>query len=221
MRAVTAPRDDSARRSQRVSQRVSKAKEAVAKDFVEQAFYEVFNQDNVDLVALDKDPIAQVVPTGIQLESGAMIELDALILATGFNAVTGGFSRVNIRGVKNKTLNGEWSSRARTLFGMSTSGFPISSSNMGRRVRPCSPVGRCYQIQAIWIIATMVYMRQHGYSKVDATPEKEAEWARCTNEACAQTLLPHKSSWYMGGNVPGKQREALGLSAGCLGIKSI
>ncbi|PKY02694.1 FAD/NAD(P)-binding domain-containing protein [Aspergillus campestris IBT 28561] len=183
---------------------------------LEQTFYEVFNQDNVELVPLKKTPISRIVPNGIELENGITIKVDALILATGFDAVTGGFSRVNIRGAKNKSLRGEWADGARTCLGMATSGFP----NLFYQYGPQSPTAFASgplisEIQADWIIATMVYMREHGFSKTDAKPEMEEEWSCITNEACYQTLMSHnETTWYMGGNVPGKKREALGYIGG-------
>ncbi|KAL1884899.1 hypothetical protein Plec18167_001555 [Paecilomyces lecythidis] len=183
---------------------------------LEQTFYEVFNQNNVELVSLKKNPISRVVPTGIELQDGTMIELDALILATGFDAVTGSFTRVNIHGTENRNLNDEWANRTRTFLGMTTSGFP----NLFFLYGPQSPTAFANgplisEIQAEWIIATMMYMRQHCYSKIDVKSEMEIEWARLTNEACYRSLLSHnKTSWYMGGNVPGKRREALNYIGG-------
>lgn len=183
---------------------------------LEQAFYEVFNQDNVELVALNKNPISQVVEKGIELQDGTMLELDALILATGFDAVTGSFALLNIHGLENKTLQDEWADGTRTALGMTTSGFP----NLFFQYGPQSPTAFANgplisEIQAKWILATMNYMRKHGYSEIDAKPESEVEWANLTDKACSQTLMSHnKTSWYMGGNIPGKRREVLGYIGG-------
>ena len=183
---------------------------------LEQSFYEVFNQDNVHLIPLKKNPIAQVVENGIQFEDGSMIELDALILATGFDAVTGSFKRLNIHGVGNKTLKDEWDDGARTVLGMTTSGFP----NLFFQYGPQSPTTfvngpLISEIQGNWIISTMLHMREQGSSEINAKPDAERQWADLTNEACYQTLLPqNKTSWYMGGNIPGKRREALGYIGG-------
>ncbi|PLB47659.1 FAD/NAD(P)-binding domain-containing protein [Aspergillus steynii IBT 23096] len=183
---------------------------------LEQTFYEVFNQENVRLVALKKNPIAQILPDGIQFQDGKTVELDALILATGFDAVTGSFSRVNIHGVDDKTLNDEWAIQTRTSLGMATSGFP----NLFYLYGPQSPTAFANgplisEIQAEWIITTIYYMRQHAYSRIDPRPETEVEWSRLTDEACYRTLMSHnKTSWYMGGNIPGKRREALNYIGG-------
>jgi cation diffusion facilitator CzcD-associated flavoprotein CzcO len=183
---------------------------------LEQRFYEVLGQENVELVALKKNPIARVLPTGIEFQDGRIINLDALILATGFDAVTGSFSRVNIEGPAGQTLNGEWAKGSRTYLGMATSGFP----NLFFLYSPQSPTAFANgplisEIQADWIIRTMMHMREQGLSTVDVRPEVEGEWARLTDEACYRTLLSHnKTSWYMGGNVPGKRREALNYIGG-------
>ncbi|KAL2787563.1 FAD/NAD(P)-binding domain-containing protein [Aspergillus keveii] len=183
---------------------------------LEQRFYEVLGQENVELVALKKNPIARVLPTGIEFQDGRIINLDALILATGFDAVTGSFSRVNIEGSAGQTLNGEWAKGSRTYLGMATSGFP----NLFFLYGPQSPTAFANgplisEIQADWIIRTMMHMREQGLSTVDVRPEVEGEWARLTDEACYRTLLSHnKTSWYMGGNVPGKRREALNYIGG-------
>lgn len=183
---------------------------------LEQRYYEVFNQDNVRLVALKKNPIVEIVPTGARMADGTVIELDALIFATGFDAVTGSFSRVNFRGLKNKTLDGEWSGGTRTFLGMSTSGFP----NMLYLYGPQSPAAWSIgpvisEIQSEWVISTMIHMREQGYVRIEPKLDAERAWAKSTNDACNKTLLPYnKTTWYMGGNIPGKPREALNYVGG-------
>ncbi|PYI15799.1 FAD/NAD(P)-binding domain-containing protein [Aspergillus violaceofuscus CBS 115571] len=184
---------------------------------LEQRFYEVFNQDNVTLVPLKQNPIARVIPTGIQLADGTTIALDALVLATGFDAVTGGFTRLRISGIDTaQDLAAEWRIRTRTHLGMVTAGFP----NLFFQYGPQSPTAFANgplisEIQAEWILATMVYMRERGYVTVDVKPEMEERWGRVTEVACARTLMgSNETTWYMGGNVPGKKREALGYMGG-------
>ncbi|KAF4984729.1 hypothetical protein FDECE_17034 [Fusarium decemcellulare] len=183
---------------------------------LEQRFYEVFNQDNVNLVGLKKNPIKEIVPNGVKMEDGTLFELDALILATGFDAVTGSFTRVNIKGLKNKVLNDEWGSGTRTYLGLATSGFPNMLFMYGPQSPTAWAVGPVIsEIQSDWIIQTLSYMRDHGYSRIESKPDAEKEWARLTNEACNRTLLPrNQTTWYMGGNVPGKTREALNYMGG-------
>ncbi|KAL4881823.1 FAD/NAD(P)-binding domain-containing protein [Aspergillus karnatakaensis] len=179
---------------------------------LEQRFYEVFNQGNVDLVPLKKNPIERVVSDGIVLADGRKIELDAIILATGFDAVTGSFTRLDIRGTGGKNLSDEWKERTHTHLGMVTSGFP----NLFFQYGPQSPTAFANgplisEIQAEWIVATMVHMRENGYEVMDVGEEMEEKWSEITNEACYRTLMSsNATTWYMGGNVPGKKREALG-----------
>lgn len=183
---------------------------------LEQTFYEVFNQDNVNLVSLTKNPIDEVIPEGVRMSDGTVHELDALLLATGFDAVTGSFSRVNIRGLKGRCLNDVWSGGARTFLGMTTSGFPNMIYQYGPQSPTASAVGPVIsEIQGNWIIETLTWLRDNGYTRIDARPEAETEWGYRTAEVCNKTLLPlNATSWYMGGNVPGKPRQPLNWVAG-------
>ncbi|KAJ5014610.1 Baeyer-Villiger monooxygenase [Colletotrichum sp. SAR 10_99] len=183
---------------------------------LEQNFYEVFNQDNVSLVSLKKNPIEKVIPEGVKMSDGTIHKLDALLLATGFDAVTGSFTRVNIRGLKGRLLNDVWSSRARTFLGMSTSGFP----NMFFLYGPQSPTATATgpvvsEIQGDWIIQALVHLRENGYTRIDAQSDVEEQWGHRANDICNGTLLPqNKTSWYMGGNIPGRTRQALSYMGG-------
>lgn len=183
---------------------------------LEQTFYEVFNQDNVSLVSLIKNPIDEVIPEGVRMSDGTVHELDALLLATGFDAVTGSFSRVNIQGLKGRQLNDAWSGGARTFLGMTTSGFPNMIYQYGPQSPTAAAIGPVIsEIQGNWIIATLRWLRDNGYTRIDARPEAEKQWGHRTTEICNKTLLPlNTTSWYMGGNVPGKPRQALNWVAG-------
>lgn len=183
---------------------------------LEQSFYEVFNQDNVELVALKSNPIDEVEAHGIRTADGRFHEVDALILATGFDAVTGSFSRVDLQGVDGMRLSEKWSKGSRTSMGIATAGFP----NMLFLYGPQSPITMATgpvlsEIQSEFIIQTLCHMRQHGKTKIDATGEAENYWARVTYDECYKTLLPlNQTSWYMGGNVPGKARAPLNYMGG-------
>lgn len=183
---------------------------------LEQTFYEVFNQDNVSLVSLIKNPIDEVIPEGVRMSDGTVHELDALLLATGFDAVTGSFSRVNIQGLKGRKLNDAWSGGARTFLGMTTSGFPNMIYQYGPQSPTAAAIGPVIsEIQGNWIISTLMWLRDNGYTRIDARPEAEKQWGHRTTEICNKTLLPlNTTSWYMGGNVPGKPRQALNWVAG-------
>lgn len=183
---------------------------------LEQSYFEVFNQDNVKLANLKKNPIEQVVPEGVRMADGTVHELDYLILATGFDAITGAFTRMDINGVKGKNLNLEWSMGTHTFLGMSVSGFPNMFFLYGPQSPTATAIGPIIsEIQGNWIIKTLVHMRAHGYNRIDPERYAERDWARRTNEACNKTLLvQNETTWYMGGNVPGKPRESLNYVAG-------
>ncbi|KAF9877997.1 cyclohexanone monooxygenase [Colletotrichum karsti] len=183
---------------------------------LEQNFYEVFSQSNVELVALKKNPIDKVVPEGVQMSDGTLHKLDALLLATGFDAITGSFTRVNIRGLKRKLLNDVWSTGTRTFLGCASSGFPNMFFLYGPQSPTASATGPVVsEIQGDWIIRTLVHLRSNGYTRINAQSDAEEDWSRRTTEICNATLLPrNKTTWYMGGNIPGKAREALNYMAG-------
>ena len=150
------------------------------------------------------------------MADGTVHELDFLLLATGFDAVTGAFTRIDIGGLKGRNLSNEWRTGSRTFLGLSVSGFP----NMFFLYGPQSPTAFAIgpvisEIQGDWIIKTLVHMRANGYARIDPERYAEKDWARRTNEACSKTLLSrNETTWYMGSNVPGKPREALNYVAG-------
>ncbi|EXF74944.1 hypothetical protein CFIO01_08399 [Colletotrichum fioriniae PJ7] len=183
---------------------------------LEQNYYEIFNRNNVSLVALKKNPIEKILPSGVRMEDGAFHKLDALVLATGFDAITGSFSRVNFRGLKGRSLNEIWRTGTRTYLGMATSGFPNLFFLYGPQSPTATAIGPVIsEIQSDWIIRTLVHLRDKGLSRIDPQPTAEQTWGRLTADFCDATLLSHnKTTWYMGGNIPGKQREALSFMGG-------
>lgn len=178
---------------------------------LEQSFYEVFNQDNVSVVPFLKNPMAKVLPDGVELQDGTEIDLEALILATGFDAITGSFTRLNIEGLEGRSLSTEWKKGTRACMGICTSGFPNMFFLYGPQSPTASAAGPVtLDIQADWVLRTMVHMRKHSLTRIDAKPEAEQEWVRHTNEECDKTLLHlNTTTWYVCGNIPGKKREAL------------
>lgn len=178
---------------------------------LEQSFYEVFAQENVSIVPLLKNPIVEVVPEGVALTDGTVVELDALILATGFDAITGGWSRINIQGLDGVMLGDKWAKGLRTSMGISTSGFPNMFFLYGPQSPTASAAGPVtLEVQSDWIIQAMVHMRKNGLKRVDASLDAEDRWVQHAHEECHKTLMPYNTTtWYMGGNIPGKRREVL------------
>jgi cation diffusion facilitator CzcD-associated flavoprotein CzcO len=172
-------------------------------------YYETFNRENVRLVDLRKTPITGITPTGIKV-GGELIEVDAIVYATGFDAMTGSFTRVDIRGVGGRQLKEEWTNGPTTYLGLAISGFPNLYSVTG----PQSPSVLSNMMVSIeqhvdWIADCVAYMRKHGYSTIEARPDAQAAWVEHSNKLGDQTLYPLANSWYMGANVPGKPRVFL------------
>ena len=186
----------------------------VKRPSLEQTYYDVFNQDNVELVDLKETPILEVTANGVKTAEGEY-ELDLLVLATGFDAVTGGLTQIDIRGVEGLTLKEKWAKGARTHLGMASAGFP----NLLFLYGPQSPSGfcngpTCAELQGDWVVEFLKHMRDVGVSRFEATPTAEQTWKDHVEAVGAMTLFPLADSWYMGANIPGKPRELLNYPGG-------
>ena len=168
-------------------------------------YFEAYNRDNVDLVDVRADPIAEITPTGIRLESGAEFELDVIVFATGFDAMTGALLSLNITGRDGLTLKEAWAAGPRNYLGLGVAGFP----NLFTITGPGSPSVLCNMPVPIeqhveWISECIDYMRGNGISRIEPTQEAVEGWVGHVNEADHATLLPQVGhSWYLGANVPG------------------
>ncbi|KAK7207646.1 hypothetical protein BZA70DRAFT_21120 [Myxozyma melibiosi] len=182
---------------------------------LEQRYYEVYNQDNVDLVDAKSNPITEVVKDGIITADGVHHKLDILILATGFDSVTGGILAIDIKGAKGQTLQDKWKAGTWTSMGLATAGFP----NMFFLYGPQGPTSfcngpTCAEIQGDWIVNTINYLRDNGKAAIDATSEAEKSWKEQVEMYGNATLLPETASEYMGTNIPGKPKEVLNYMGG-------
>jgi len=167
-------------------------------------YYETFNRPNVQLVDVRNHPILEVRPTGIVTGGGAY-PLDTLVLATGFDAITGALSRIDIRGVAGQLLKDKWAEGPVTYLGLATAGFP----NLFFMTGPGSPAVLSNMMVSIeqhvdWISAHLVFLRDAGLASTEATAEAEAAWTAHVQEVAAGTLFHQASSWYRGSNTPGK-----------------
>ncbi|MDP6498492.1 MAG: NAD(P)/FAD-dependent oxidoreductase [Dehalococcoidia bacterium] len=171
----------------------------------ESGYYEVYNQDNVLLVDVREAPIERITPTGLKTKD-AEYKLDVIVFATGFDAVTGSLSRLDIRGEGGQTLADKFANGPRTYMGVQSAGFPnlftINQASVGNFVRAAEPL-------VDWITEAMQYVKQNEYSRISATPEAEAEWTKHVAEAGAKILRSQADSWYVGANIPGKARGLL------------
>lgn len=179
-----------------------------------QNYFDIFNQDNVELVDLRATPIERVTPKALHT-AGEQYELDILALATGFDAVTGGLTSIDIRSTSGSTLKEEWADGVRTHLGVATSGFP----NMFFLYGPQAPTGflngpSSAEYQGECMIACLEYLREKGITRIEATRQAEKAWNQLNTEIVNMTLFPEADSWYMGANVPGKRKEILNYPGG-------
>jgi cyclohexanone monooxygenase len=174
-------------------------------------YYETFNRDNVTLVDLRRGAIDEITPAGIRTAQGEY-ELDMIVYATGFDAMTGALDRIDIHGRDGLALRDAWAEGARTLLGLQTVGFP----NLFTITGPGSPsvlanMVVCAEQHIEWIGACLVYLRDHGYTTIEATREAQDAWVDEVNEVATGTMYtaPTCNSWYLGDNIPGKVRVFL------------
>jgi cation diffusion facilitator CzcD-associated flavoprotein CzcO/acetyl esterase/lipase len=172
-------------------------------------YYETFNLPHVRLVDLRRDPIRTITETGIDTASRSF-EFDAIVYATGFDAMTGALVGIDIRGREGLSLAAKWADGPRTYLGLMTDGFP----NLFTITGPGSPSVLSNMVVSIeqhveWIGACLAHMRAERLTTIEPTPTAEAGWVRHVNEFGDITLFPRANSWYMGANVPGKARVFL------------
>ncbi len=169
-------------------------------------YFETFNRDNVLLVDVSKEPIAGITTTGVRVGE-RVYEVDAIVFATGFDAMTGALNRIDIRGRGNLALREKWAEGPRTYLGLTTAGFPNLFTISG----PGSPSVLTCMITSIeqhveFIGDTVDHLRAKQLRLIEATEDAEEAWVSHVNDVAAGTLLNSCNSWYLGANIPGKRR---------------
>jgi cyclohexanone monooxygenase len=172
---------------------------------VDTGYFELFNRNNVTLVDISKAPVT-VTPKGVST-GGKEYELDVIIFALGFDAMTGALSKIDIRGRGGQTLKEKWDGGPRTYLGLMVAGFP----NLFIVTGPGSPSVLSNMVVSIeqhvdWISDCIAAMGQRQMDAIEATQAAEDGWVAHVNEVANMTLYPQANSWYMGANVPGKPR---------------
>ncbi|MCC2655150.1 MAG: cyclohexanone monooxygenase [Panacagrimonas sp.] len=173
---------------------------------LDQEYFETYNRDNVDLVDIRETPIEQITADGIQT-SDKKYELDAIVFATGFDALTGPVTRLNIRGRGGQKIEQKWAEGPRTYLGVATLGFP----NLFMITGPGSPsvlgnMPTSIEQHVDWISDCMLHLRKQGATTIEPTAAAEEKWGQHVKELADTTLFPQTDSWYMGANIPGKPR---------------
>lgn len=188
---------------------------------LETHYYEVYNQENVELVDLNEDPIERITPKGIETRDSEY-ELDILIYATGFDAITGSFDRIEIRGEGGKRLKDKWAEGPRTYLGLQTAGFPNLLTLVGpHNAATFCNIPRCIEQNVEWVTDLIGHMRDKDYTRVVATEEAEEEWTKHVYEIASLTLLSKTPSWFTGANlnVPEKKQTFLAYAGGAPAYK--
>ena len=182
---------------------------------IDSHYFETFNRANVTLVDVRTAPIARVTPSGLAT-SAAEYDLDIIVFATGFDAMTGPLLRLNIEGRDGLALCEAWAAGPRSYLGLQVPGFP----NMFTITGPGSPSVLCNMPVAIeqhaeWIADCIAHHRGQGIARMEATEAAADAWGVEVNRAAEATLLPQaSSSWYLGANVPGKPRVFMPYAGG-------
>lgn len=181
-------------------------------------YFEVYNHDHVELVDLQASPLVGLTHSGVQLggEDPREIDVDTVIFAIGFDAITGALAEVDIRGVGGLSLATHWKSGPRTYLGLMSSGFP----NLFMVTGPGSPSVLSNMAVSIeqhvdWIADCLAYLNARGEDRIEATASAEEQWLRHVADLAAPTLYPQAQSWYVGANIHGKPRVFMPYVAGC------
>ena len=183
---------------------------------IDTGYFETFNRDNVTLIDLRKGGIERITRTGVQTAQGNF-EVDVIVYATGFDAMTGALNRIDIRGRNGELLRDVWAGGPRTYLGLQIAGFPNFFTITG----PGSPSVLNNMVLGIehhvdWIGDCLAYLRDNGCSAIEATPEAQDQWVEHVASLVTGTIRASEAcnSWYLGANVPGKPRVYMAYVGG-------
>ncbi len=177
-------------------------------------YFETYNRENVELVDIRHSPIQEITPKGIRTEDEEF-EFDIIVFATGFDAMTGTFFKMDIRGRNGLSLREKWAEGPKTYLGLQAAGFP----NMFMITGPGSPSVLSNMPVSIeqhieWIADFIDYLREHGIETAEADPDAETAWVSHVNEVAEPTMFMLANSWYLGANIPGKPRVFMPYAGG-------
>ncbi|MEU7144745.1 NAD(P)/FAD-dependent oxidoreductase [Nocardia sp. NPDC046473] len=177
-------------------------------------YYATYNRDNVRLVDVSENPIERLSERGVVV-GGTEHEVDAIVFATGFDAMTGSLAAIDIRGRSGRTLRDKWSAGPITYLGLQSAGFP----NLFLVAGPGSPSVLTNMVMSIeqhveWIADCIGYARERGVVAVEASERAEQDWVHHVNDVSNALLYSQASTWYLGANVPGKPRVFMPYAGG-------
>ena len=169
-------------------------------------YFETFNRPNVTLVDIRTSPIEEITPTGIRTTAD-QLDVDVIVFATGFDAMTGSLLNIDIRGRGGVSLRDRWEDGPRTYLGLQVAGFPNLFTITGPQspsVLSNMPVSIEQHVE--WISDCIAHLRDLGGGTIEATSEAEEAWVEHTAQLAGLTMFSKASSWYVGANIPGKTR---------------
>ena len=181
---------------------------------VADGYYETFNRPNVHLVDVSAQPIEAITPGGLRT-GGREHAFDTLVLATGFDAVTGTLMRMDLRGRGGLRIQDKWRDGPLNYLGLTVAGFP----NLFNIAGAGSPAAFTSVILSIehhvdWIAECIAWLDAQGHATIEATGEAESAWVAQVNAIAAHTVFLSCNSWYLGANIPGKPRMFMPLAGG-------
>ena len=173
---------------------------------VASGYYETFNRKNVNLIDVSEKPIDCITPNGVSVDSKEF-KVDTIVLATGFDAMTGALKKIDIAGIGNLKLKEKWQDGPRTYLGLTTTGFPNFFTITG----PGSPSVLTNMIPSVeqhveWVSECIRFMMSRGLKQIVASSSAENGWMEHANDLAEKSLRSTCLSWYLGSNVPGKPR---------------
>jgi cyclohexanone monooxygenase len=182
-------------------------------------YYETYNRDNVTLVDIRSKPIREITPAGVST-ADADYELDAIVFATGFDAMTGAMKEIDIHTDAGMSIQQKWEHGPRTYLGIMIAGFP----NLFMITGPQSPGVKSQMILSCeqhvdWIANCLQYLHARGFARIEAEEDAEEAWVQHNNDVANRTLYPLANSWYVGANIPGKPRVFMPYVGGVTAYK--
>lgn len=176
-------------------------------------YYETYNRENVSLVSIKENPIAEITPAGVRTTDGVVHELDVLVFATGFDAVDGHYTQMDLRGRDGQPIQDHWKNGPTSYLGVTTAGFPNLFMILGPN-GPFTNLPPSIEVQVEWIIDLISEARARGAGVIEATKEAEDAWTATCDEIAHFTLFPKADSWIFGANIPGKKNTVMFYMAG-------
>ncbi|MGK2879337.1 MAG: flavin-containing monooxygenase [Mycobacterium sp.] len=176
-------------------------------------YYATFNRDNVELVDVKENPIAEITPAGVRTSDGVEHEIDVLIFATGFDAVDGTYKRFDLRGRNGLTMADYWEDGPSSYLGVAVANFPNMFMVLGPN-GPFTNLPPSIETQLEWSTELIGHVEQSGFSAVEPTADAEQDWTATCREIADATLFPKAQSWIFGANIPGKKNTVYFYLAG-------